>query len=72
MTVPEILQELKPKKPLSRAQLYVHLRRLKIKPIGARQIPAQYPQDTPHRILLRLGIVNGHLSVTPKLTKSRR
>lgn len=74
MTIPQILKAIQPKKKLSRARLYVHMDRLNIKPVGCRQIPAQYPDDTPHRILLRLGLVNGKVTVTPKITrnKSRR
>lgn len=69
MTIPQILEAIRPKKKLSRARLYVHMRRLKIKPVGCRQIPVQYPDDTPHRLLLRFGLVNGRVSVTPKVTK---
>ncbi len=68
MTINEILHDLKPRKKISRARLYVHIRRLKIKPLGVRQIPQQYPDDTPHRILLKLGLSNGRVSVTPKIT----
>lgn len=71
MTIQEILHDLKPRKKISRARLYVHIRRLKIKPIGVRQIPQHYPADTPHRILLKLGLVNGRVVVTPKVSKSK-
>jgi hypothetical protein len=57
MTVREILQELDPVKPMTRETLYTHLKALKIKPIGARQIPARYPDNTPTRILKRLGLL---------------
>lgn len=72
MTIPQILSELRPVKKLSRGRLYVYIRSLKIKPLGSRQIPQQYPADTPHRILFKLGLANGKATVTPKLTKSRR
>lgn len=55
MTVNEILEELKPVKPMSRFWLYEQMRRLKIKPIGASQRPQRYPDDTAERILIRLG-----------------
>ena len=57
MTVNQILKELKPVKPLSRAQLYVHMRRCKIKPLGVRQRPQHYPADTATRLLFRFGLV---------------
>ncbi len=42
---------------MSAPTLYKHLRELKIKPVGAvRQCPAVYPEDTPARILKRLGV----------------
>lgn len=72
MTVPEILNELKSKKKLSRRRLYVYIRTLKIKPLGVRQIPQQYPADTPYRILLRLGLSAGRITVTPKVSTKRR
>ena len=69
MTIQEILRELKPKKKLSVPQLYVHIKRAGIKPLGGavRQIPQQYPADTPQRILLRLGLTDGKISVTPAI-----
>lgn len=59
MTVTEILERLRPVKPMSRQTLYANLRRLRIKPIGARQIPQLYPHDTADKILKRLGLTNG-------------
>lgn len=58
MTVREILKEVDALKPMTRETLYIHIRKLKIKPLSkVRQIPVQYPGDTAHRILLRLGLV---------------
>lgn len=57
MTVEKILTEVRPLKPMSRETLYVCLRRFKIKPLGVRQRPQQYPEDTPSRILAKLGLV---------------
>ena len=55
MTIQIMLEKLKPFKPMSRETLYANLRRLKIKPLGARQIPQRYPDDSADRILIRLG-----------------
>ena len=40
---------------MSTATLYRHLRRLKIRPLGIRQRPQRYPDDTAARILKELG-----------------
>ena len=72
MTVAQILNELKPRKPITRETFYQYARRFKIKPLSkVRQHPQQYPADTPHRILFKLGLVNGRTTVKTKLTKSR-
>lgn len=55
MTIREILRALEPRKPMTATALYTHLRALKIKPMGARQIPQRYPDDTAKRILIHLG-----------------
>src|SRR5216117_1225365 len=55
MTIREVLRVLEPIKPMTTTALYKHLRALKIKPIGARQVPQRYPDDTAKRILIRLG-----------------
>lgn len=66
MTIREILRALEPTKPISVAALYSHLRKLKIRPISrVRQIPQQYPDDTPDRLLIRLGFQQ------PKKTNGR-
>ena len=75
MTVNQIITELKEaKKPISRETFYTYCRRWKIKPLGARQRPQLYPEDTALRIKLKLGIVGNRITVTPKLVtkKSRR
>lgn len=59
MTTEQILEQLAPAKPMTRATLYTWLRKLRIKPLGARQHPQQYPDDTPQIILHKLGL-NGH------------
>ena len=56
MTITEILERVRLLKPMSRETLYVTLRRLRIKPRGARQIPQHYPESTPERIYKRLGL----------------
>jgi hypothetical protein len=66
MTVPQILTALRPVKRMSRQTLYNHIRKLKIKPLGVRQIPQHYPADTPTRIIIRLGVGR------PGTTKLRR
>ena len=55
MTIKQILQAVKPHKPMTRVTLYTWLRKLKIKPLGERQSPQNYPDDTPDRILTKLG-----------------
>ena len=57
MTITNIIVAVAPYKPMSRETLYNYFRRLKIKPLGqVRQIPVQYPDDTPTRILKALGV----------------
>ncbi|MDE2100749.1 MAG: hypothetical protein KGL39_26120 [Patescibacteria group bacterium] len=56
MTIENILKQVAPAKPMTRATLYTWLRKLRIKPVGARQHPQQYPDDTPERILAKLGL----------------
>jgi hypothetical protein len=58
MTIEQIQTEMKPEKPVSRARLYVYLDRFKIKPVSrVRQTPQQYPEDTPQKILAKLGLL---------------
>ena len=56
MTFTEIQVAIAKYKPLTPATIYGHLRALKIKPLGVRQIPQNYPEDTADRVLIRLGI----------------
>ena len=55
MTITEIVEAIRPLKSLTREGLYPHLHALKIKPLGARQRPQRYPDDTAERVLIRLG-----------------
>jgi hypothetical protein len=55
MTVLEIKRELNVHKRVSRAQVYNYLKALKIGPIGARQKPQRYPDNTAERIIEYLG-----------------
>lgn len=64
MTVEQILLDLKPFKPISRETFYCYARRYKIKPLGVRQRPQLYPDDTVARLKIKLGLT--------KLPKSRR
>jgi hypothetical protein len=56
MTVPQIREKLSPVKPVSTPQLYRYIKVLHIEPLGARQRPQHYPEDTPQKILLHLGL----------------
>lgn len=55
LTVKEIIEQILQHRPFSRESLYVHLRALRIKPLGVRQSPQRYPADTADRLLTRLG-----------------
>jgi hypothetical protein len=55
LTIAEVLDVMKEHKPVCREMLYNYLRRLGIKPIGARQRPQLYPPDTAKKILTHLG-----------------
>jgi hypothetical protein len=57
MTVDQIRDAVKAYKPMSIPTLYKHLHAAGVKPVSkVRQIPQQYPDDTPDRILKRLGV----------------
>jgi hypothetical protein len=61
MTVKQILRQLRPHKRMSRVNLYNYLREFEIKPLSkVRQIPQQYPSNTPKIILKRLGLANAN------------
>ena len=56
MTIPQILTELEANgRPHGVRQLYRRIERLNIEPVGVRQIPQHYPEDTADRILHALG-----------------
>lgn len=57
MTLQQIKAEIAPLKVISRPQLYNHLTTLNIKPLGARQRPQNYPEDSAERIKQHLGLV---------------
>jgi len=44
-----------PHKKCAKASIHSYLKKLKIKPIGARQRPQPYPDDSAERILAYLG-----------------
>ncbi len=55
MTITEIMIEVADYKPLSADTLRKHLRTLKIKPLGVRQCPQRYPDDSAERVLKHMG-----------------
>lgn len=55
MTVQEIHRLVCRHKPVSRNQLYVYFKACSIKPIGARQTPQRYPEDSADKIIEYLG-----------------
>lgn len=55
MTIKEMLERVNRLKPMSRETLYVKIRVRKIKPVGERQCPQQYPDDAVEKILIPLG-----------------
>ena len=56
MTVDQIHLAVKKHKPCSRRNVFRFIATLKIKPLGHRQRPQQYPEDTPAKILSHLGL----------------
>lgn len=71
-TIQTVLSEINRVKQVGRAQLYIYLRDLGIKPVGARQRPANYPADTTNRILTHLGISGAVVPVMPKAKAAGR
>lgn len=55
MTITEIQKRVAAHRKLSRNSLYPYFEVLKIKPIGCRQRPQQYPDDSAARIIIHLG-----------------
>lgn len=59
MTTKETLRELrKAGKKIASRRLYELLDELNIRPVGARQRPQQYPEDTVERILTHFGLAD--------------
>lgn len=56
MTIHEIQREIRPFKRVSIRQLQNYMRSLRIRHVGARQCPQQYPDTAPYQILKHLGI----------------
>jgi hypothetical protein len=57
MTIPEIRKAILRHHPMSKRTIYTHISALGVKPVGkVRTKPQRYPDDTPTRILTRLGI----------------
>lgn len=56
-TTDQILAEVRTQKTCSRPMLYIYFKRLGISPLGARQRPQLYPDDTAQKILTNLGIM---------------
>ncbi|MBC7967407.1 MAG: hypothetical protein H7Z17_15945 [Fuerstia sp.] len=57
MTVEQIMEELKPEKPVSRDTIYEYFKKLGIRPVGQfRQRPQQYPDDAATVIRSALGL----------------
>jgi len=55
MTITQILTSLAAVKPMDKRTAYRHIRELNIQPLGVRQRPQNYPDNTPALILSRLG-----------------
>ena len=66
MTVQEILLAIRPLKPVSKASIHKYLNDLGIRPLGRRQRPQRYPEDSAKRILKDLGLANGR-DTLPKM-----
>lgn len=57
MTIKQIRKKVIPHREMSVRTIYSHISALGVKPIGkVRTAPQHYPEDTPARILNRLGI----------------
>jgi hypothetical protein len=54
-TIDRILSQIRAVKTCSRAQLYRYLAQAEVSPVGIRQRPRLYPDDTADRILRLLG-----------------
>jgi len=70
MTVLQILERVCQQKRISRVTLYNYFDVLEIKPVGARQRPARYPDDAADKVLEHLGLP--HVMTMPQLRSARR
>ena len=65
-TIQTVLSEINRVKQCGRAQLYIYIRNLAIKPLGQpKQRPQLYPADTAQRILTHLGINGADAPLVP-------
>jgi transposase len=55
MTLKDIQTEIERHRPASRETIYRWLKRYGLRPVGPRQRPANYPDNTARRILAALG-----------------
>jgi hypothetical protein len=69
MTMKQISATIEPIKPCGRTMLINYIRKLKIKPLGARQRPQRFPDDTAARILIYLGF-EGDGQVTARAARA--
>ena len=60
MTLTQIEKTVRSLSPCSRPQLYRHLRKLRIKPIGSRKRPQIYPDEAAGKILELMGFVKSN------------
>lgn len=56
MTIEEILEEVSQRKQCSKRTLFRYLDVLDIQPLGARQRPQHYPEDSAAKVLEHLGL----------------
>ena len=68
-TIDGVLAEVRHQKTCSKVQLRRYLTALDIKPLGVRQRPQQYADDTAARILAHLGIVEQTLAAPVKVVR---
>lgn len=69
MTITQIQAQLAEHRVLSRQQLYAYFKACEIRPIGCRQRPQNYPNDSADRILAHLGF---KVVSMPQLREARR
>jgi hypothetical protein len=59
MTFDQILEDVKRVRPCSRRTLYLFIKLARVRPMGPRQRPQNYPKDSARRILSKLGYDEG-------------